>query len=97
LLPPGLPTHKARGPPGRRIDAPSDRGAARVRPGGRVILSEFEIQVTLWKRDHDPRFAIDSAFELTDYPWPTDGETDIWAIYSSEAPATLVLRFSSSA
>jgi hypothetical protein len=79
------------------MGAPSDRGAAPDRPGGRAILSEFEIQVTLWKRDHDPRFAIDSAYELTDYPWPTGGETDLWAIYTSESPVTLVLVFSSSA
>jgi hypothetical protein len=30
----------------------------------RTILCQFDVQVTLWKRDHDYRYAIDWAFDL---------------------------------
>jgi hypothetical protein len=52
--------------------------------------------VTLWQRVHNPRFAINWAFDLTDCLWTIDEETDLWAIYTGEAPVTLVLGSSSS-
>ena len=48
----------------------------------RAILRQFGVQVTLWKKDHEPRFAIDWAFDLGDDWWQTDvGEEDCsWVI-----------------
>jgi site-specific DNA recombinase len=39
----------------------------------RAMLRDFEVRVTLWPRDHEPRYTIDWAFDLEDQWWiPTD-------------------------
>ena len=40
----------------------------------RAKLREFNVAVTLWKRDHEPRFAIDWAFDLS--AWDVIDEED---------------------
>jgi len=33
----------------------------------RAKLREFNVWITRWKRDHEPRFAIDGAFDFTSW------------------------------
>jgi site-specific DNA recombinase len=52
----------------------------------RAILRQFGVGVTLWKKDHEPRFAIDWAFDIGD-DWYRDefGDDGAWVIYTREA------------
>jgi hypothetical protein len=62
----------------------------------RATLREFGVQVTLWKRDHDPRFAIDWAFDLG--AWDAiDQEVEPWVIYTTESAALVAPLVNSSA
>lgn len=47
----------------RFLDA-CDRVDAMSYAEKRTILREFAVRVTVWRRDHDPRFALDWAFDL---------------------------------
>jgi hypothetical protein len=50
----------------------------------RAKLREFNVAVTLWKRDHEPRFAIDWAVVLS--AWDViDEEEAPWVIYTTES------------
>jgi site-specific DNA recombinase len=52
----------------------------------RAILRQFGVGVTLWKKEHDPRFAIDWAFDLGS-DWDQDGFEDdfSWVRYTRES------------
>jgi hypothetical protein len=52
----------------------------------RAILRQFGVGVTLWKKDHEPRFAIDWAFDLGN-DWDQDGFEDdfSWVRYTRES------------
>lgn len=69
----------------------------------RATLRQFAVQVTLWKRDHEPRFAIDWAFDLGDLDsWQTgegEEEEEPWVIYTQDnmSPAKADLLVNSSA
>jgi hypothetical protein len=67
----------------------------------RTILRQFDVQVTLLKRDHDPRFTIDWAFDLGDDWWQTElGEEDFsWVEWTRESmiPPTTDIAYKSSA
>jgi hypothetical protein len=47
----------------------------------RAKLQEFNVGVTLWKRDHEPRFAIDCGFDLTSWDL-IDQEEEPWVNYT---------------
>jgi hypothetical protein len=49
----------------------------------RAKLREVNVGVSLWKRDHEPRFAIDWAFDLTSWDL-IDQEEEPWVIYTRE-------------
>jgi len=49
----------------------------------RAKLREFDVSVTLWKRDHEPRFAIDWAFDLSSWDL-SDQEEEPWVIFTRE-------------
>ena len=50
----------------------------------RAKLRKFNVGVTLWKRDHEPRFAIDWAFDLS--AWDLiDQEEEPWVIFTRES------------
>lgn len=53
----------------------------------RTILREFAVRVTVWRRDHDPRFTLDWAFDL--------GTLDGW--YSGDVEEECSLQCNSSA
>ena len=66
----------------RRLDGFDQRfldAAERVDAMGyderRAILRQFGVGVTLWKKEHEPRFAIDWAFDVGD-DWDRDGFGD---------------------
>lgn len=42
----------------------------------RAILLEFGVQVTLWQKRHEPRFAIDWSLDLGDEWWWQDCDED---------------------
>jgi site-specific DNA recombinase len=70
----------------------------------RTILREFEVRVTLWRRDHDPRFTLDWAFDLGTLDWWQTGEMEEedhapWVIYTTDgmSPSKTGLGFNSSA
>ena len=50
----------------------------------RAKLSEFNVGVTLWKRDHEPRFAIDWAFDLSAWD-DIDEEAEPWVMYTKKS------------
>jgi hypothetical protein len=52
----------------------------------RTKLREVNGGVTLRKRDHEPRFAIDWAFDLTSWDL-IDQEEEPWVIYTRECVA----------
>jgi len=62
----------------------------------RTVLRDFSVQVTLWKKDHDPRYTIDWAYDLGEDWWQPDlGEGDYsWVEYTGAMPDLL---FNSSA
>jgi site-specific DNA recombinase len=39
----------------------------------RAMLRDFDVRVTLWPRNHEPRYTIDWAFDLDDQWWIMDG------------------------
>jgi hypothetical protein len=54
-----------------------ERGDSMNHSERRAVLRQFDVQVTLWKRDHDPRFTVDWVFVLGDHWRQTDlGEDD---------------------
>jgi hypothetical protein len=61
----------------------------------RAKLREFNVAVTLWKRDHDPRFAIDWALDLDG--WGIDQDFEPWVIYTTESAQPTAPLASSSA
>ena len=50
----------------------------------RAKLRKFNVGVTLWKRDHEPRFAIDWVFDLSACDL-SDQEEEQWVIYTRES------------
>ena len=40
----------------------------------RVVLREFEVRLSRWTRDYDPRFALGWAFDLGTLDWWQTGE-----------------------
>jgi hypothetical protein len=52
--------------------------------GRRAELREFKVEVTLWKRDHEPRFVIDWAFDLTIWDL-IDLKVEPWVIFTRES------------
>lgn len=61
----------------------------------RAKLREFNVAVTLWKRDHEPRFAIDWAFDISS--WGFDRDDEPWVIYTRERATPVVPLANSSA
>jgi hypothetical protein len=61
----------------------------------RAKLREFNVGVTLWKRDHEPRFAIDWAFDLSAWG-DIDEEAEPWVTYTraSSTPAAPLVNSS---
>jgi hypothetical protein len=61
----------------------------------RAKLREFNVGVTLWKRDHEPRFAIDWAFDLSAWG-DIDEEAEPWVMYTkkSSTPAAPLVNSS---
>jgi site-specific DNA recombinase len=53
----------------------------------RAILRQFNVQVTLWQKSHDPRYTIDWAFDLGALNWWETGEdVDMsWVGWSKES------------
>jgi site-specific DNA recombinase len=50
----------------------------------RAVLREFDVQVTLWKKDHEPRWALDWAFDIPEDWWldaDMEGEAQ-WVVYT---------------
>jgi len=54
----------------------------------RAKLREFNVGGTLWKRDHEPRFAVDWNFDLTSWDL-IDQEEEPWVIYTRESVGPL--------
>lgn len=50
----------------------------------RAKLRDFTVGVTLWKRDHEPRFAIDWAFDLSTWDC-IDQDEEPWISYTRQS------------
>ena len=64
----------------------------------RAVLRQFAVQVTLWKKDHKPRYVIDWAFDMGDAWWQPD-DREVWVTWTKESatPSRNDLLYSSSA
>jgi hypothetical protein len=65
----------------------------------RATLDQFMVQVMLWKRDHELRYAIDWALDLGELDgWKTGEDDEPWIIFTRESmrPPTAVPHANSS-
>lgn len=62
----------------------------------RAKLREFNVAATLWKRDHEPRYVVDWAFDLSSW-YVDDEEEAACVIFTKESSMTAAPLVNSSA